>query len=429
MSSLRGPAPLCVVFDLGAAAPAEVGMGITKIGPMVTLLGSSGYAQSMRPLLEQFGAVMPLADSFDDVVTALKDIGVRGVLTFSERMQLVTARLAQALGLPGHSAETVQLLTDKFAQRQRLSQAGVAAVRCRLLRQPADWPAAVAWVGLPAVLKPAAGEGSRNTFRITVESDGADLVRCLLSDDHPEGTREDALVVEEFLAGRETAPLGDYVSVECAAAGGHVWPLAVTGKLPLLPPFRETGQFWPALLPPAEMAAVRDLAVDAVRALGVTTGVTHTEIKLTEAGPRLIEVNGRLGGHQPDLAMRAAGLDMVEIAGRVALGEVPAAQLPELDRVYFQYWSLAPQTRCLLEEVRGAEDVRRLPGVTTVRHFIRPGAELPGSVGSAWLGQIAGEAPDHTAMLAILDQIQDKLSYVFRTADGRIAFSAAGLCR
>ncbi|MBP5942800.1 hypothetical protein F3K43_48850 [Streptomyces sp. LBUM 1476] len=66
---------------------------------------------------------------------------------------------------------------------------------------------------------------------------------------------------------------------------GEVRVLAVTGKPALLPPFRETGQFWPSHLPAPEVAALGSLAADAVRALGVRSGITHTEIKLTPHGP------------------------------------------------------------------------------------------------------------------------------------------------
>ena len=38
------------------------------------------------------------------------------------------------------------------------------------------------------------------------------------------------------------------------------------------------------------------LAVESVHALGLTLGVFHAELKYTSRGPRLIEVNCRMGG-------------------------------------------------------------------------------------------------------------------------------------
>ena len=363
------------------------------------------------------------------LVTELKNAGVRGVLTFSERMQAEAAELAAALGLPGNSLATIDLLTDKYAQRQRLRQAGVPSARCELVARPAEWPAAVARTGLPAVVKPASGEGSRNTYLVQDMDAGAELVGRLLAVPADGGSGEAALVVEEYLSGRPSGPYGDYVSVECMVAAGEVSPLVVDREAPTVAPFREVGQFWPANLPVAERDQVAAVAADAVRALGVAVGLTHTEVKLTAGGPRVIEVNGRLGGNLPDLAVRAAGLDLVEVAGRLALGEPADASVGELDRVFFQYWSPSPCRAGRLEEIRGTGPVRALPGVTAVRQFLRPGAEIAGGVSTAVLEMICAEAPDHAAMLTCIDAIVGRLSYLVRTPDGLVELSGTALRR
>ena len=64
-----------------------------------------------------------------------------------------------------------------------------------------------------------------------------------------------------------------------------------------------------------------DLATAALRALGVRTGGFHTEIKLTPDGPRVIEVNGRLGGGVPEMLLQASGESLMRLSMRVALGE------------------------------------------------------------------------------------------------------------
>jgi biotin carboxylase len=420
-------APLAVAFDKGAATPGEAGVGASKLGPMVTVLGTSDYARSVAPVLRHFGSVISVADGLPEVAKQLADAGVRGIVTFSESMLAATTELAQAMGLPAHERETLRLLTDKFAQRQRLYEAGISPVRCRLVRKPADFSRAIAYTGLPAVLKPVCGEGSRDTYRIDDVATGRELAGQLLGQAHPGSAGRATFVIEEFLEGRPREPFGDYVSVECASAAGNVTPIAVTGKLPLLPPFREAGQFWPACLPSAQEQEAAALAVAAVRALGVTIGLTHTEVKLTPAGPRVIEVNGRLGGHLPELATRAADLDLIEIACRIAAGEDIPVSLPVLDRVYFQYWSPAPCVTCRLRHVYGHDEVRSLPGIAAVRPLLRPGGELAGSVGSTHLELICGEAPDHDSMLAMIDRSIELIRYVFDVQGDAVELSAAEL--
>ena len=63
------------------------------------------------------------------------------------------------------------------------------------------------------------------------------------------------------------------------------------------------------------------MASAAIEALDVHSGCLHTEIKLTPEGPRVIEVNGRIGGGVPEMLYRAAGVKIVELTLQLALGE------------------------------------------------------------------------------------------------------------
>ncbi|MET8981863.1 ATP-grasp domain-containing protein [Streptomyces sp. NPDC004539] len=416
--------PIAFVYDRGAASAGEIGAGLRRTGiPVVTVLGESEHARSMRPLVEEFGPVLSLDDGFAAVTEALRAAGTRGLTTFSERMQEPTALLAERLGLPYHSPATVRLLTDKVAQRERLREAGLPQARSHRVDDISRWSEAVARTGLPAVLKPVRGEGSRNTYLVRDADSGRESARNLLAGE------ESALVLEEFLVGRPEHPFGDYVSVECLVVDGEVGVLAVTGKPALVPPFREAGQFWPSHLPEAEVTALGKLAADAVRALGVRSGITHTEIKLTADGPRLIEVNGRLGGWVGELALRAAGVNLIEVAGRVALGlPVEVAPLPRFDGVYFQFSVPGPREACVLERRHGVADVRSVPGVGGVVPLVRRGERLSGGVQTERLDIGLGHAPDHAGMLAAVDKAVGLLSYTFTTDDGRtLRATAAGL--
>uniref|UniRef100_A0AAU3HS16 ATP-grasp domain-containing protein n=1 Tax=Streptomyces sp. NBC_01393 TaxID=2903851 RepID=A0AAU3HS16_9ACTN len=403
---------IVVVYDQGAASPREIIGRLGTSEPVVVVLADSGHARQVRPLLEENCAgLVSLADGDDAVVARLRAVGAKGILTFSERMLTDTALLAERLDLPYNSPETVKGLTDKSLQRRRLHEAGVDAVRSVVVTAAGQWPDALAQVGLPAVVKPVRGEGSRNTVRVTDPDRGAAVIEEFLR-------AEPALVVEEFLEGADWAPFGDYVSVESAVTSDGTRHFAVTGKLPLAPPFRESGQFWPAPLPPEQEAEVVALADGALRALGVTHGLVHTEIKLTPAGPRLIEVNGRLGGNQADLATRAAGLDLVALAGELALGRSVPLTPVRPERVHFQCYTPGPTSGGLLERVDGAAEVRALPGITAYRPAVRPGTLLAGGTGTALLDMTCGSADNHQGMIALVEQARGRLAYEF-TVDGR----------
>ncbi|MFE0186519.1 ATP-grasp domain-containing protein [Streptomyces sp. NPDC058989] len=401
------PAPLAVAYDVGSVSPAEIAVGVAGLAPVAFLLPRSPHVRKLRPVLSRLGRVVQLTGSPERDAVLVRRLAPAGVLTFSENLLRVTAGLAHDLGLPGHTPEVAEVLTDKYRQRERLRAAGVDAVRCHPLPDAAAWERALSAVGLPAVVKPVHGQGSRGTFAVRdrVEAEG---VRSRLFDD-PGG----AWVVEELLQGRPSGTLGDYVSVETASGPDGTTVLAVTGKHPLTPPFRETGQFWPAALPHEDHAAVSDLAVRAVTALGVTTGVCHTEVKLTPGGPRIIEVNGRLGGHLNELSRRASGVDLVRTAALLALNAPPPPAPTRPGRVYFQFNGLAPVRPGRLRALTGGDDVRCLEGITGYRSYVSPGDHLPGGVGSVFMDLLTGNAPDHRAMVDLLDRALPLLRYEF----------------
>ncbi|WP_043175603.1 ATP-grasp domain-containing protein [Streptomyces sp. NRRL B-24484] len=398
---------LVIAYDHGAAAAAEIATALAADTPLAFLVPRSDHTVQVRPLLEQLGTVVDLAGDDRDVAR-VRALRPDGIVTYSEPMLRDTARIADALGLPGHRPETVLLLTDKERQRRRLAQAGVDAVRHHPVHRPEDWAAALDAVGLPAIVKPLYGGGSRDTHLVRDEET---LARLAVR--HPVG-----MMVEEYLQGRPSLPYGDYVSVESLCAPDRITHVSVSGKFPMAPPFREQGQFWPSALPPEDAAAVADLTTRALRALGVDFGVTHTEVKLTAQGPRIIEVNGRLGGLVNEISRRAAGVDLIRLAGLRAAGKDDWAEPEPMDRVHFQYWGAGPAERCRLTGVRGGREARAVPGITAYRPIVKPGQWLFDGGMTCQLDMVCGEAASHREMFAVLDEALGRITYDFRFEDG-----------
>ncbi|MFE1794346.1 acetyl-CoA carboxylase biotin carboxylase subunit family protein, partial [Streptomyces sp. NPDC059525] len=325
---------------------------------------------------------------------ALRALDPDGITTFSEYRLAATAELAQACGLTFHPPHVAAVLVDKERQRTRLREAGVQSTRCVAVRTAAQVPAALAEVGLPAVVKPRSGAGSVDTCRV----DSAGQAMAVAEEFLAGGGAE--FVLEEYLEGDPDAAgpgFGDYVSVESVSSGGAVRHVCVTGKLPLAEPFRETGMFQPAALSEPLARQVLALTGAALRALGVTDGVTHTEIKLTPDGPRLIEVNGRMGGYVGALLRRSTRFDLLRAALRAALGlplEVPELEFPAVEFVYF----LTPpaDAGATLAGIRGLEEVAAMEEVWQVKAEAVTGRSVHWRAGTeGHLGTVHGTAADH----------------------------------
>ncbi|WP_433797575.1 ATP-grasp domain-containing protein [Actinoplanes sp. CA-252034] len=189
---------------------------------------------------------------------------------------------------------------------------------------------------------------------------------------------------------------------------GEVRHVEVTGKFPLAPPLRETGYVVPSTLGDDCRDEVLALTGAALAALGVRHGITHTEVKLTPDGPRIIEVNGRLGGYVGDLVRRARGFDLVRAALTIALGRPCPPPAAGHRRHAFQYFLTPPMEAVELRRLDGVDDLGRVDGIRLVEVFAQPGAALDWRRGTlAYVGIVHGSARSHhevRTLVGIIDQ-------------------------
>jgi biotin carboxylase len=266
-------------------------------------------------------------------------------------------------------------------------------------------------VGWPAVLKPRSAQGSRCTFLVR---DGAEFRRLLdtLGPDRPEMLLEGYLPDDPARAGD---PYGGYVSVESVVADGAVSHLALTGRFPPAENFRETGFFIPAALDADSRSAVLDLTTRAIAALGVRTGCLHTEVKFTADGPRIIEVNGRLGGGVPEMLERAAGVSLLDLTLRVALGESVSVDSPvATNRIGYRFFLQPPTVSATVTAVEGISDFSDRAEVDTVSLHQAPGAALDWRDGSGnHIVAVVGSTDDEAQLQAAYRLLHQKVTVTY----------------
>jgi predicted ATP-grasp superfamily ATP-dependent carboligase len=241
---------------------------------------------------------------------------IAGVVTWDEYTLVPTAELAARLGVPGNSAAAMTSCRDKATSRRLFAEHNVPSATSTRVDTLAEATTAALRTGFPVVLKPSSHAASIGVVRVDAPeglSTAWDFAAAGAGEQGPEGS---GVLVEEYLSGPE-------ISVECVTQHGVTTALAVTRKEVAFPPyFEEVGHTVDAGDP--LLSEVAPVAVHAVRALGVTDGVQHVEMRLTASGPRIIEVNSRIGGDLIGKLVRlATGLDLPRIAADVACGKVP----------------------------------------------------------------------------------------------------------
>ncbi|MDX3525640.1 ATP-grasp domain-containing protein [Streptomyces sp. ID05-39B] len=244
-----------------------------------------------------------------------------GVLTSCDYYLPAVARIADRLALPGPGPEAVGNACRKDATRRVLAEAAVPGPRFALHEEWADLARSASEIGYPLVVKPVDLCAGMYVRRVDDERQLADAVRAMAgSPVNARGQRRSpAVLLEELLDGPE-------VSVETVSHAGTVHVVGVTDKsVGGAPAFIETGHMFPADLAPADTEAAEQTALSALKALGLTEGVVaHTEIKLTPAGPRVVEVNPRPAGNRiTELVRHVTGVDLAAAFVDVALGRAP----------------------------------------------------------------------------------------------------------
>jgi biotin carboxylase len=243
-----------------------------------------------------------------------------GVLTYFEPFVELAAEIAENLGLGYCDPVNLARCRDKRATRETLALAGVPSARSVMVRSLTEAERAAADIGYPVVLKPRALAASCGVILVGRAEDLAgsfELTRTTVLP--PLRDYLGDVLVEEYLDGPE-------ISVDSAVFHGRVLPLIFASKELGFPPcFEETGHVVaPADVVVADVDRIRDILQAAHEALGIDNLVTHSELRLTADGPRVVEVNARSGGDMiPYLGWLATGADVALASADVATGTAP----------------------------------------------------------------------------------------------------------
>ncbi len=262
-------------------------------------------------------ADVPEPVDFTDV-DAVTEVAARhavdGALTVSaDRAVPVVAAVTERLGLPTIGVRTAHLLTHKIAMRRTLADAGVPQPPFAAVRDLREGRAALATVGLPAVLKPADSGGQRGLFRLDSRDDLDAHLHAALAE-----SQTGEAVVESFTDGIEMNGI-------VVARGGETTLLTLSDRL--RPPGIGFGVGWihvyPASIYGDQLALAERIAVQAVQALGLRDGIAFPQLIASPDGSVVVvEVAARVpGGQMADLVRHAVGVDLVDVALRQALGE------------------------------------------------------------------------------------------------------------
>jgi len=215
----------------------------------------------------------------------------------------------------------------------------------------------------------------------------------------------DKILVEGYLPGAE-------VALEGLLVRGELRVLAIFDKPDPLegPFFEETLYVTPSREREETQRSIAAMTARAAAALGLREGPIHAELRLTEEGPRILEVAARsIGGLCGRTLRFGAGLSLEEVILGHALGRAPEG---DREAKAAGVLMLPIPRRGVLKAVTGVEAARVVPGIEDVVVTARIDEELvPLPEGASYLGFAFARAETPAAVEAALRRAGEALRF------------------
>ncbi|ANU15505.1 lactate dehydrogenase [Planococcus halocryophilus] len=252
------------------------------------------------------------------VTAAAKEYQIDCIMTLASDLPIRSiAAVSAELKIPGIEKEAAIRVTNKRLMRENLLINDVPIPNFCKISNYLEYEKALEKIKGKVIVKPVDSSGSRGVYLIE-DKKNMDIVKFAYDYSSRFSTNNEILV-EEYMEGPE-------VSVESISYKGKTTIIAITDKITTgAPRFVEMGHTQPSKLEENLIKEIRKITISALSSLGIENGPSHTEIIVTEEGPKIVEVGARLGGDNitSHLVPLSTGIDMVKNTIEIALGNEP----------------------------------------------------------------------------------------------------------
>ncbi|XP_069114825.1 carnosine synthase 1-like [Argopecten irradians] len=253
---------------------------------------------------------------------------IDGCFTFTEEDIIITAVICQRLGLTGFSPEAAENVRSKYKTYEVLRSKSTDTVNeterysplSYRIRSENDIKRATK-IKYPAILKPEQDAGSWGVIKVNSEDECIlHFTRIQNSFDTSRfgGNFGKTMVLMEFLDGLS-------YNVDLVIYNGELMTALIGDVgLYLSNRFIDTSTCHPTNLTSDAKDQVITAAHLCCCKIGLVNGVFNTEWKITESGPKLVEINGRIAAYRRSIVYKTThGVILWEIAAAIACGIKP----------------------------------------------------------------------------------------------------------
>ena len=276
----------------------------------------------------------------EEILATCQKIGIDGIVTIASDVAVLTVNyVAERMGLIGNPDNYSEVTTNKYLMRECFAKNNIPSPKFTFVGKDGLYD--ISGFQFPLIVKPTDRSGSRGVEKVLDEL----YLKGAIERAQNEAFSKSA-IIEEYVTGRE-------ISVESISFEGQHYVLQITDKVTTgAPYFVELEHHQPSTLSEEIQNRVKEVVLNALSALHVKYGASHSELKITESGDiRVIEIGARMGGDfiGSDLVKLSTGYDFLKAVINVAMGqfETPVITEHKCSGVYF----LCKGTECVKQYI------------------------------------------------------------------------------
>lgn len=311
-----------------------------------------------------------------------------GVFCWDEMRLIPSAKLAQALGLPGGNVDAINACRDKFLTRKSLSELNVGQPLFSLATSLEEAKQAANSIGYPIIVKPRSMAASFGVSKVDNDNQletafqyaagVTEKSENFVADYYKEAKLSDDSAAEHYFCKGvliEQCVEGSEISIDSVVSDGHVTPMFVARKQTGFPPYcEEIGHVVNSKDLLLEDEVFLEFLNQVHKAVGFEDGCTHIEVMLSDDGPKVIEINARMGGDLiPYVGQIASNIDLGKIVVDVTCGKPVHLEdvEPSVAAIRFFY----PDSECTVKSLKLHTD-KLHPSVFTAAVIATEGQQL-----------------------------------------------------
>ncbi|MCK9181384.1 MAG: ATP-grasp domain-containing protein [Fibrobacteraceae bacterium] len=286
------------------------------------------------------------------VLRLAKASAIDGIMTYnSDPAAKTVAYVAEKLGLPGNSYESVKTMSEKDLFRDFLKKKGLNVPEFGKFNTKEEAKRNISKFHFPIIIKPVDASGSKGCTVLKNTEDLGFAIDCAL-----EKSRCKRFIVEEYIESVGPQLHGDgFVKnghIEFLCLGDHHFDSSINNIVPYSTTF-------PTSHSAKEIEACREQIQSFISKVKFSNGGFNVELRISKQNgkPYIIDIGARNGGNfTPKVIEYATGFNFMDAAISVALGKEPPAYKLQ-NNGFFSYLVLYAKKEGFLKSIEFSKEI------------------------------------------------------------------------